>query len=80
MFERYTETARRVIFHARYEASKFGCEHIETEHLLLGILRADGFLAVRLFKATPTKWSPFGSRSRGSFRAASGYQPQSIFR
>jgi ATP-dependent Clp protease ATP-binding subunit ClpC len=52
MFERYTETARRVIFHARYEASKFGSEHIETEHLLLGILRTDGFLATRLFKTT----------------------------
>jgi len=51
MFERYTETARRVIFHARYEASKFGSPYIETEHLLLGILRTDGFLAVRLFKA-----------------------------
>jgi ATP-dependent Clp protease ATP-binding subunit ClpC len=51
MFEKYTETARRVIFHARYEASKFGSEYIETEHLLLGILRTDGFLAMRLFKA-----------------------------
>ncbi len=52
MFERYTETARRVIFQARYEASKFGSDHIETEHLLLGILRTDGFLATRLFKTT----------------------------
>jgi ATP-dependent Clp protease ATP-binding subunit ClpC len=51
MFERYTETARRVVFHARHEASKFGSEYIETEHLLLGILRTDGFPASRLFKA-----------------------------
>jgi ATP-dependent Clp protease ATP-binding subunit ClpC len=51
MFEKYTETARRVIFHARYEASKFGSEYIETEHLLPGILRTDGFLALRLLKA-----------------------------
>src|ERR1017187_8507751 len=51
MFERYTETARRVIFHARYEASKFGSPYIETEHLLLGILRTDGILAMRLFNA-----------------------------
>jgi len=54
MFEKFTETARKVIFHARYEASKFGSEHIETEHLLLGILRTDGFLALRLLK-TPDK-------------------------
>jgi hypothetical protein len=39
MFERYTEKARRVIFFARYEASMFGSPYIETEHLLLGLLR-----------------------------------------
>lgn len=39
MFERYTEKARRAVFFARYEASQFGSECIETEHLLLGILR-----------------------------------------
>jgi len=39
MFERYTEKARRVIFFARYEASQFGSPLIETEHVLLGILR-----------------------------------------
>jgi hypothetical protein len=39
MFERYTEMARRCIFFARYEASAFGSEYIDTEHLLLGILR-----------------------------------------
>ena len=41
MFERYTEKARRVIFFARYEASQFGSPYIETEHLLLGLLRED---------------------------------------
>ena len=39
MFERYTERARRVIFFARYEASQFGSEYIQTEHLLLGLAR-----------------------------------------
>jgi len=39
VFERYTEKARRVIFFARYEASKFGSPYIESEHLLLGFLR-----------------------------------------
>src|SRR6266478_4185905 len=41
MFERYTEKARRVIFFARYEASQFGSPYIETEHVLLGLLRED---------------------------------------
>ena len=39
MFERYTEKARRTIFFARYEASQYGASEIESEHLLLGILR-----------------------------------------
>lgn len=41
MFERYTESARRVVFFARYEASQFGSSYIETEHLLLGLLRQE---------------------------------------
>jgi hypothetical protein len=45
MFERYTEKARRVIFFARYEASQYGSRYIESEHLLLGLLREDRALA-----------------------------------
>lgn len=48
MFERYTEKARRTIFFARYEASQFGSTYIETEHLLLGLLREDKALIGRL--------------------------------
>ena len=40
MFERYTESARRALFFSRYEASELGRRSIETEHLLLGLLRA----------------------------------------
>jgi len=47
MFERYTEKARRVIFFARYEASEFGSPYIETEHLLLGLVREDNALTSR---------------------------------
>jgi len=39
MFERYTEQSRRVIFFARYEASQYGSRYIETEHMLLGLMR-----------------------------------------
>jgi ATP-dependent Clp protease ATP-binding subunit ClpA len=53
MFERYTEKARRVIFFARYEASQFGSPFIETEHILLGVLREDKALAARLFASDP---------------------------
>jgi pimeloyl-ACP methyl ester carboxylesterase/ketosteroid isomerase-like protein len=47
MFERFTEKARRVIFFARYEASQRGSPIIETEHLLLGLLREDSSLFSR---------------------------------
>lgn len=48
MFERYTEKARRVIFFARYEASEYGSPYIETEHLLLGIVREVAFVLADL--------------------------------
>lgn len=47
MFERYTEKARRVIFFARYEASEFGSPMIDTDHLLLGLLREEKMLCFR---------------------------------
>ncbi len=48
MFERYHESARRAIFFARYEASQFGSSYIETEHLLLGLIREDKTLRYTL--------------------------------
>ena len=50
MFERYNERARRVIFFARYEASNLGSMTIETEHLLLGLLREDRNLTNRFLR------------------------------
>ncbi|MGB2679266.1 MAG: Clp protease N-terminal domain-containing protein [Candidatus Acidiferrum sp.] len=60
MFERYTEKARRVIFYARYEASNYGSPYIETEHLLLGLLREDRALA---------KWFPGESNVEPQIRS-----------
>ncbi len=53
MFERFTEKARRVIFFARYEASQYGNHTIETEHILLGLIREDKALAQRLLRGGP---------------------------
>jgi ATP-dependent Clp protease ATP-binding subunit ClpC len=50
MFEKYTEKAKRVIFFGRYEASQFGSPYIETEHLLLGLLREDKALTNRFLR------------------------------
>jgi ATP-dependent Clp protease ATP-binding subunit ClpA len=51
MFELYTEKARRVIFFGRYEASQYGSPYIETEHLLLGLLREDPAVARRVLSS-----------------------------
>ena len=48
MFERYTERARRVLFFARYEASQLGSVSIETEHLLLGLIRENEGIAAQV--------------------------------
>jgi ATP-dependent Clp protease ATP-binding subunit ClpC len=47
MFERYTKKARRVIYFARLEASGYGSRHIETEHILLGLMRESPALLKR---------------------------------
>ena len=48
MFDRFTEPARRVLFFARDEASQLGSMSIDTEHLLLGLIRESKGLANRL--------------------------------
>jgi ATP-dependent Clp protease ATP-binding subunit ClpA len=50
MFERYTERARRVIFFARYEASSLASVSIDTEHLLLGLLRERAAMIEAIFE------------------------------
>jgi ATP-dependent Clp protease ATP-binding subunit ClpA len=55
MFERYTERARRVIFFARFEASQSGSMTIESEHLLLGLLREDSNMSRHLQQPVPAK-------------------------
>jgi ATP-dependent Clp protease ATP-binding subunit ClpC len=52
MFERYTKRASRTIFSARYIAGQTGSWAIETEHLLLGLLKEDQSLA-RRFLGSP---------------------------
>lgn len=47
MFERYSEKARRVIFFARYFAARSGSPEIESERLLIGLLREDKGLGNR---------------------------------
>ena len=68
MFERYTEKSRRVIFFARYEASQYGSPYIETEHLLLGLLRESPDLTRQL--AEKLGWGTAFCTGRGTGKAA----------
>jgi ATP-dependent Clp protease ATP-binding subunit ClpC len=40
-----------VVFFARYETSQFGSSYIDTEHLLLGLLREDKAVANRFLRS-----------------------------
>jgi ATP-dependent Clp protease ATP-binding subunit ClpC len=48
LFERFTDTARRVVVYAKEEALLLDHDHIGTEHLLLGLLRDDTETAVQV--------------------------------
>ena len=48
MFERFTESARRALFFARYEVSQLGATSIETEHVLLGLIRESRGVVARI--------------------------------
>jgi ATP-dependent Clp protease ATP-binding subunit ClpA len=64
MFERYTEKARRTIFFARYEASQAGSPYIETEHLLLGLLRESSGIARQHLKVDRSKLANLLTKKR----------------
>jgi ATP-dependent Clp protease ATP-binding subunit ClpC len=48
MFERFTESARRVLFFARYEVSELGATSIQPEHVLLGLIRENKGIVARI--------------------------------
>ena len=51
MFEKFNEAARRALFFSRYEAGRLGQSRIDTEHLLLGILREADPATTELWRA-----------------------------
>src|SRR3990172_5691580 len=50
MFKRFTERARKVIILAREEAERYQHEYLGTEHILLGILKDGGGIAVTVMQ------------------------------
>jgi ATP-dependent Clp protease ATP-binding subunit ClpA len=51
LFERFTEQARHVVVLAQEEARTFKHDHIGTEHLLLGLLRAHDGVGVQMLES-----------------------------
>ncbi len=49
--ERYTERAMRVLNWAQEEARRYGSETMDTEHILLGLLRETGSVGVQVLEA-----------------------------
>jgi ATP-dependent Clp protease ATP-binding subunit ClpC len=50
MFKRFTERARKVIILAREEAEKYNNEYLGTEHILLGIIKDGGGIAIAVLQ------------------------------
>jgi len=48
MWQRFTERARKIVFYAQEEAGRLGENYVSTEHLLLGLTRADDSIAARI--------------------------------
>ena len=48
MWQRFTERARKVIFYAQEEAQRMGESQVNTEHLLLGLIRETDSVAARI--------------------------------
>jgi hypothetical protein len=71
VFDRFTEKARRVIFFARYEASRLGGEYVETEHILLALLREDTQLGAVLRSSGTT-----GEQIRGQVEVQATREPK----
>ena len=81
MWQQFTEKARLAVFFAQQEAMEFGAEKLDTEHLLLGLLHEDDWVAGRVLKGlhftlddireatllqiTPVAFSPTRSNDMG---------------
>jgi ATP-dependent Clp protease ATP-binding subunit ClpC len=72
MFERFTERAKRVLFFARYESSTLGDRVIDTEHILLGLLREGKGLLSPVFARANISLP----NVRARLEAARGQRPQ----
>ena len=70
MFEQYTERAKRVLAFAKYEASQMGSDTMQTEHILLGLIREAEDIILKLF----SKWNIDPEEVRAEVEMMSTFQ------
>jgi ATP-dependent Clp protease ATP-binding subunit ClpC len=73
LFERFTDTARRVVVYAKEEALLLDHDFIGTEHILLGLLRDDTETAVRVLTSLGAALTP--ARAQVQAMLGRGEQP-----
>jgi hypothetical protein len=62
MFERFTDSARRVLVHAQEAAGQLGHDHIGTEHFVLGLLGEGDGVAARALESLGVGLQPARDR------------------
>lgn len=72
MWQRFTERARRVIFFAQEEAGRLGESFVDTEHILLGLVREDDSVAVRVLARMGVKPKAVRSELEGKLKHGPG--------
>jgi ATP-dependent Clp protease ATP-binding subunit ClpC len=65
VFERYTESARRALFFARFETSQLRARSITPEHLLLGILRETRGIAAQILRRANVSYDRIAHQLEG---------------
>ena len=50
LFEKFTDRARLVIMLAKSEAERLQHDHLDTEHLLLGLIKEGGGIAIKTLR------------------------------
>ena len=65
MFERYTESARRALFFARFETSQLRERSITPEHLLLGILREGKGISSQILRRANVSYDQIARQLEG---------------
>ncbi len=71
MWQRFTESAQKVVLYAQQEAGRLGENYVSTEHLLLGLVRESADTpAASVWPPPPSPLPPLNSSGRETAHAA----------